>query len=76
MKKGESRFFLNWQMPKDTAMRLHMSTSDSEKTELLTEWLRTQNVFNYCFNEDNRQPRVLLEFYEMNCDFCKLNKFT
>jgi len=32
MKKGESRFFINWQISKEEAQSLHQANSDKERT--------------------------------------------
>ena len=32
MKKGESRFFLNWQLPKEESATLYKAGNDKERT--------------------------------------------
>ena len=39
MKLNESRFFLNWQLPKEDAHALHQSSTDQERTSLLEKWI-------------------------------------
>jgi hypothetical protein len=39
MKKGESRFFINWQISKEEAQSLHQANSDKERTQLLEKWI-------------------------------------
>jgi hypothetical protein len=38
MKKGESRFFLNWQMNKDVSLDLHHCSDDLQRSDLLLNW--------------------------------------
>lgn len=39
MNKGESRFFLNWQMPETISRSLFNATSDQERQQICESWL-------------------------------------
>ena len=39
MNKGESRFFLNWQMPQTISSALVRATSDQERQSVCESWL-------------------------------------
>jgi hypothetical protein len=44
MKKGESRFFLNWQMSKEISSQLYNSKNDGSRTIVISDWLRDKGV--------------------------------
>ena len=78
MKVGESRFFLNWQMPKSISTPLHKSTSDQERAQICQSWLNHTAI-----SEDLELPNlgeqhlaILQQFTDLNCEFAKKSGFT
>ena len=45
MKKGEKRFFLNWQMPASISRSLSAATSDSERQQICESWLCHTKIY-------------------------------
>ena len=39
MYKGESRFFLNWQISKEFSSKLYKATSDYEREGIIYNWI-------------------------------------
>ena len=44
MKRGESRFFLNWQISKDESAALHAARSEADRHKLVESWLTNCNI--------------------------------
>ena len=70
MKKGESRFFLNWRMNKDVSHRISMAESDSERQSICREWLAKDALYTQASNK-----AVVEQFMDLNCDFAVKQKF-
>jgi hypothetical protein len=70
MKKGESRFFLNWRMSKDISGRLDLAESDSERQSICREWLSRDALYTQVSNR-----AVVEQFMDLNCDFAVRQKF-
>ena len=78
MKRGESRFFLNWQMPKEISKPLHNATSDYERSQICQSWLNHTSI---CEDLELPEPSeahlsILQQFTDLNCEFAKKNNFT
>ena len=46
MKTGELRFFLNWQMSKETSSALYSADSDRDRSQICMRWLGETGVAN------------------------------
>ena len=46
MKTGELRFFLNWQMSKETSSSLFSADSDSDRSAICNRWLAETDIAN------------------------------
>ena len=52
MKKGESRFFLNWLMPQSISSALIGATSDQERQQICESWLAHTRIADDLENAD------------------------
>lgn len=76
MKKGESRFFINWQISKEDAQSLHQANSDKERTELLEKWIaRSSGLVSAAAVDDESHWNVIINFFEGNYDLARKAKF-
>ena len=78
MKKGEPRFFLNWQMPTTISKALYGATSDAERSSICQSWLHHTGIDqNLEVGEaTNTQMGILQQFTDMNSDFAKKQNFS
>ena len=77
MKRGESRFFLNWQLSKADAAALHQSKTDKERTALLEKWVsRNSGLVSVANVDDEAHWSVLLNYFEGHFDVARKAKFT
>ena len=77
MKKGESRFFINWQINKDEAQLLHESSSDKERTSRLEKWIaRNSELVTAASIDDESHWAVIVNFFENNFDLARAAKFS
>ena len=79
MKKNESRFFLNWQLPKEDATALHHAASDQERSHALEQWLHARSGLATATTTNTpteAQWAVILSFFEGNYDAARRGKFT
>ena len=72
MKKGESRFFLNWQMNKETSSTLFKATSDSARNQITSSWLATTKLAKMVPQE---KVGILEQFTETNAHFAVKQHF-
>lgn len=76
MKRGESRFFLNWQMSKDEAAALHQSKTDRERTALLEKWIsRNSGFVSVADVDDEEHWAVIVNYFEGHFDAARTGKF-
>lgn len=76
MKKNESRFFLNWQLPKEQAAALHLAQNDKERTQLLERWIaRSSGLVASAAVDDESHWQVLVNFFEGHFDVARKAKF-
>ena len=77
MKKSESRFFINWQMPKDDATLLYASTSDKERTQLLEKWVsRNSSLIQIADVTEEAHWSVIITFFEGHFDLARKANFS
>ena len=77
MKRGESRFFLNWQLSKADAAALHQAKNDKERTILLEKWVsRNSGLVSVAEVDDEAHWSVLLNYFEGHFDVARKAKFT
>jgi hypothetical protein len=77
MKKNESRFFLNWQLPKEDALALHQSSSDKERTQLIEKWIaRSSGLVSAADVDDESHWQVIINYFEGHFDCARKAKFT
>ena len=76
---GESRFFTNWQMPKEVSSILHDSKlADDQRNVILSDWLASTGIyeriqFRLDESEQNNLHSTILQFTQNNLTFCKKN---
>lgn len=70
MKRGESRFFLNWKMSPELSHYLHQSQSDSDRTELIKEWVADLDLIHDDYERDYHYP-IIVQYFENVYDFTK-----
>ncbi len=76
MKKGESRFFINWQISKEEALSLNQANSDAERTKLLEKWVARQSeVVKAASIDDEATWSVIINYFEGNFDIARKAKF-
>jgi hypothetical protein len=76
MKKGESRFFINWQISKEEALSLNQANSDAERTKLLEKWVARQSeVVKAASIDDETTWSVIINYFEGNFDIARKAKF-
>jgi hypothetical protein len=76
MKRGESRFFLNWQLSKNDAAALHQARTDKERTTLLEKWISSNSgLVSVADVDDEEHWAVLINFFEGHFDVAKAAKF-
>jgi hypothetical protein len=76
MKKGESRFFINWQISKEEAQSLHQANSDKERTKLLEKWIaRTSGLVSAASVDDESHWNVIINYFEGHFDLTRKAKF-
>ena len=76
MKKGESRFFINWQISKEEAQSLHQANSDKERTKLLEKWIaRTSGLVSAAAVDDETHWNVIINYFEGHFDLTRKAKF-
>ena len=46
MKRGESRFFLHWQMPVQISNKLFNPVLEIDKAEILDQWLQLTGIYD------------------------------
>ena len=73
MYRGELRFFLNWQMDKETSASLFKAKSDSERSAICKQWIdQTQIGERFKPQSANEaQMCIVKQFTDLNCDFAK-----
>ena len=78
MKKGEKRFFLNWQMPASISRSLSAATSDAERSQICESWLSHTQIFEELDSTLQGAPQmgILQQFTDLNCDFAKKENFS
>jgi len=77
MKKGESRFFINWQMSKEEAGSLFNAVNDKERTGLLEKWIaRSSGLVSAAAIDDESHWTVIINYFENNYDLTRKAKFT
>ena len=72
MKKGESRFFLNWQMNKDTSSALFKATSDTARNQISQAWLATTKLVKMVPQD---KVGILQQYTETNVNFAFKQNF-
>jgi hypothetical protein len=76
MKKGESRFFINWQINKEDASSLYKSNSDKERTALLEKWIaRSSGLVSAASVDDESHWNVIINYFEGAFDLTRSAKF-
>ena len=79
MKKGESRFFLNWQMSCEVSAAMHQAKSEHSRRSICSQWLQQLNVFEWTshLNHCNTSAKdTITQFTNQNCEFAHKAKFT
>lgn len=77
MKKGESRFFLNWQLTKEDQAALFKAGSDQDRTQLLEQWItRSSGLMSSADVTDESHWAVIINYFEGHYDFARRSKFT
>ena len=77
MKRNESRFFLNWQLPKDDARALHECSSDKERTQLIEKWISwSSGLISAAAVDEESHWQVIINFFEGHLDCARKAKFT
>lgn len=77
MKRNESRFFLNWQLPKDDARALHECSSDKERTQLIEKWISwSSGLISAAAVDEESHWQVIINFFEGHFDCARKAKFT
>ena len=76
MKKGETRFFINWQISKEEAQSLHQANSDKERTQLLEKWIaRSSGLVSAAAVDDESHWNVIINYFEGHFDLARKAKF-
>jgi hypothetical protein len=76
MKKGESRFFINWQISKEEAQSLHQANSDKERTQLLEKWIaKSSGLVSAAAIDDEDHWSVIINYFEGHFDLARKAKF-
>lgn len=76
MKKGESRFFINWQISKEEAQSLHQANSDKERTALLEKWIaKSSGLVSAAAVDDESHWTVIINYFEGHFDLARKAKF-
>jgi hypothetical protein len=76
MKRGESRFFLNWQMSKEDAAALHSTNTDKQRTAMLEKWIaRSSGLVSAADVDDEAHWQVIINYFEGNFDLTRKAKF-
>ena len=78
MKKEESRFFLNWQMPTSISKSLFLATSESERSQICQAWLDYTHITDLVELEKPSAylMAIIQQFTDLNCDFGFKQHFT
>ena len=71
MKKGESRFFLNWRMSKEISSKLAAADNDAERQAICRQWLAKDPIYTQASNK-----AVIEQFTDLNCDFAAKQKLS
>lgn len=58
MKKGESRFFLNWLMPSSISSALCGATSDQERQQICESWLDHTRIADDLENAEQQSTQM------------------
>ena len=79
---GESRFFTNWQMPKEVSSVLHDSKlTDDQRNVILSDWLASTGIneriqFKLNEQEQSNLHSVIFQFTQNNHTFCKKSQLS
>ena len=79
MKKGESRFFLNWQISQECSKKLCAANSEVDRKRVVCEWLKDQGIYSCCEHlriKDREAKAIIEQFMGSNCEFAHRQKFT
>lgn len=76
MKVGESRFFLNWQMPTSVSGQLLLANSEAGRKEVCSDWLETTSIPALTSKLSNKAAfQIVEQAMHQTTEFCEKQKF-